>query len=485
MTPSLPPVLAKDVVDVAGVEDESVRDLRRALSETMPPKIKRTLSDSAILAERDDGLLHPEFGRLRDVAQPGGFRRHHVRQVNVNDGATESTYASSILVQLLSPTIMLSFLDLGENDDAMLLDEQDARLSRTKSSNTSTAVCITKVFFSSFMLMVPGGYRNSGLLGGAGALLFVVSLCIFAMVLLIDCRINTGPGYGYSDLARFLGGEWGHKFLLTTIMAAQVGFCCIWTLVIGQNLAILFPDIGVEVLLWVSLPVTIPLVWVRHLRFYTVTNLIAIVIQDFLLWPGACAYGFEGVNGLLPIYEAAQDKNSVKRLFIFVTGSILLFYAFFGTVFYLAFGDATEDMVTKNIPDGSPWQYLLPAGMVFVGLFSNPLNYFVLFATFEKQINWSTKPCTRKVQKNICRAGWALLLTTITWAGGNQLQNFLGLVGGLCCSTLALIVPALLHMVICKPKAVWVVVDLIMLIVGVAILLSSTTESILTWGNKK
>eukprot|EP00927_Polykrikos_kofoidii_P083697 TRINITY_DN8636_c0_g1_i7.p1 TRINITY_DN8636_c0_g1~~TRINITY_DN8636_c0_g1_i7.p1 ORF type:complete len:521 (+),score=52.88 TRINITY_DN8636_c0_g1_i7:51-1613(+) len=509
-----PPNLSQTDFKTPGLEDESVRDLRRALLTTSSPKRPRTLSDSAVgLDGRDESLLHPEIGRLRDVAQPGGFRRHHVRQqCHITAG---TRYANSVLVQLLTPAIALpSLRDRTEFiEDVVSIDEEEHDGAVTQSSNLATAIIIAKVFFGGFNVMVPGGFRESGLVGGPVSLVVTVSLCIHSMAMLIECRELLGPGNTYADLGRVFGGTWGVYMITCLIVLAQTGFICIWLLVGTVNLLLIFPDCDFAGMLWMSIPVLIPLVCVRHLRLFTVTNLIGIAIQSViasylvvlalhvllaegprsvdllnttnansLMFLGACAYGFEGVNTVLPVYEAAKHKESVAKILRVVSGSIMVFYAFFGFVFYSAFGADTAPVATENIPVDSIFRLLLPGAMVFVAMCTNPLNFFVLIGVYEKHIPGLKHSSWRKVYENICRVLLIVVLAALTWLGGNQLQNILGLVGGICCSMLALILPACIHIIVAKPKPLPFILDVFSGLLGCIIMVSSTTQAIMTWG---
>merc|ERR1712043_65754 len=57
---------------------------------------------------------------------------------------------------------------------------------------------------------------------------------------------------------------------------------------------------------------------------------------------------------------------------------------------------------------------------------------------------------------------------TVTWLGGDQLQNFLALVGGFCCASLALIFPAMLNIAICKPRGFGLWLDGMIFLSGIS-----------------
>merc|ERR1711870_113955 len=109
-------------------------------------------------------------------------------------------------------------------------------------------------------------------------------------------------------------------------------------------------------------------------------------------------------------------------------------------------------MATLNLPPGSFEGKMIPVISMLIGLASFPLQAFVIYQTYEPKFQWSSKHLVRKWSKNAMRSLVLLFIFTVTWLGGDQLQNFLALVGGFCCASLALIFPAMLNVVICKPQ---------------------------------
>lgn len=104
-------------------EDECIRDLRRELHSQggISSTLRKCVTPDDL---RDvDDLLDPDCGRVLDIMQPGGFRRHFVREAS-----PYNFYAHSSLVLLLQPTIqsrmfesywaMMDGFFLGDRDSA-------------------------------------------------------------------------------------------------------------------------------------------------------------------------------------------------------------------------------------------------------------------------------------------------------------------------------------------------------------------------------
>lgn len=107
---------------VRQAEDECIRDLRRALH--APGYIsasRRKCRTPEEIRDRGD-LLDPEIGRLRSLMQPGGFRRHFVRE-----SSPYNMVASYSLPQLLQPSLQSRmFESYWMVMDGLFLGDRDA-----------------------------------------------------------------------------------------------------------------------------------------------------------------------------------------------------------------------------------------------------------------------------------------------------------------------------------------------------------------------
>jgi len=427
-----------------------------------------------------------------------------VRQVVVDRGETPQVKTS--LVQLLLP--MLQEEDLVDNQEegpsAQTVRGGDA-------SNAAVGFVIAKNFFGSAFMVTPKGFEEAGMIGGPVCLLAVYLMEVRCMLNLIKCRQACGPGRRYEDLGSAVG-SWFPSVITVMIMLCQFGFCCIWLVTNMENLSMVFPQWSSTQRLWIQLPALLPLVMIRHLRLFAFTNSVGILFtaamvcyffyfmgdhlstfghapvrmintenSDALLWLGSCAYAYEGINIVLPTYESARDKPAVPKLLVSITFFNTCMYVAFGMLAYAAFGEEVASLASLNLPRGSVAGRAIPMISVLIGLVSFPLQAFVIFQTYEPKLSWSSSYRARKWQKNAGRALILLVTFTATWLGGDQLQNFLGLVGGFCCASLALIFPSLLHLAICRPAGLGYVSDVAILICGGAILSLSTVQSLASW----
>lgn len=419
-----------------------------------------------------------------------------------------------------APAIVRSQTDPVISDDSFELDERiefffpllrRETVSVGDASSVAVAFVIAKNFFGSAFMITPKGFEESGLLGGALCLLFVYLQEVVCMLNLIKCRQAMGKSVRYEDLGTAIG-SWFPPLITYMIVLCQFGFCCIWLVSNAENLSMVVPEWNGTWRLWIQMVPLFPLVWVRKLKYLAATNVIGIGFTavmvvfffvfmsnhlsnfgpqpvkmvntantDMLLWLGSCAYAYEGINIVLPTYESAVDKSAVPKLLVGITSFNTLMYIVFGCLTYLAFGAEVGSLATLNLPKGSAVGRVIPMLSVTIGLASFPLQAFVIYQTYEPKFKWSSKALTRKWQKNALRTLGLIFTFTVTWLGGEQLQNFLALVGGVCCASLALIFPSVLHIAICKPQGPSLWLDKFILLSGVCILILSTSEAIASW----
>lgn len=495
-------------------EDEAVKDLKRHLREAhdgaTKPGIERANTDPA-KETSNRNLPNPEIGRVRDLAKPGGFRRQHIQEKG-------AIIEEITLVQHLLPRLRAQDLD---EDMPKVLREADA-------SNAAVAFVIAKNFFGSCFMVTPKGFEEAGLFGGPLCLILVYLMEVRCMLNLIKCRNETkrqkeeageedgegegGDGEGYEHLGVAVFPSFP-ALITGMILLCQFGFVCIWLVCNAQNLGMVFPEWSITLRLWIQFPLLFALVWVRKLSYFAYTNLIGIIFTCFLvvfffwfmsdhiarcgaapteiintqnanlfLWLGTCAYAYEGINIVLPTYESAKDKKTMPKLLVGITSITTITYITFGMLAYTTLGTHVASMVSLNLSRDTFVGKAIPMTSVVIGLASIPLQAFVVFQTYEPKLTWSQTRLVRTWQKNIARSSFLMFSVFMTWLGGDQLQNFLALVGGVCCASLALIFPSILYIYICKPRGLALVLDWFIFCFGVFILCLSTYQALESWG---
>mmetsp|Transcript_136953 Transcript_136953/g.266433 ORF Transcript_136953/g.266433 Transcript_136953/m.266433 type:complete len:422 (-) Transcript_136953:120-1385(-) len=382
-----------------------------------------------------------------------------------------------------------------------------------KCSSVETFLVITKACFGSAFLLVPAGFRSAGIVGGPACILIVYVFMLTGMLRLLRCRQVLGPGNGFAELSTAALGPKGRAYVLWAVVLLSFGFNCIWCVTCANNMGMVLPGLSPTIRLWLFCPLACLLSQVRDLRSFTITNLIGILLcvstygylaclatwkifhegpqamhlfsgqmGNTLLWLGSCAYMFELIQSLLPIYEAAADQEQVPRMLVSITLSIAVLYTAFGLVFYCAFGEETEILATLNLPMGTAAGVFFPLCFAMVGAVTTPVIFFMIFQTYEPAVAWwSGHPHIKRQQVKAVRLLVVFAAYFLTWLGGQRLQSFLALVGGLLGANLSITVPAVLHLLICQPQGFERVWDVCTAIIGVFIMSVTTYQAVLTW----
>eukprot|EP00929_Paragymnodinium_shiwhaense_P025586 TRINITY_DN15438_c0_g1_i1.p1 TRINITY_DN15438_c0_g1~~TRINITY_DN15438_c0_g1_i1.p1 ORF type:complete len:508 (+),score=65.79 TRINITY_DN15438_c0_g1_i1:83-1606(+) len=458
--------------------DESVRDLKRHLR--------------AELAS-DDGPIrsNSDVGPMRDVvtasqlAVPGGFRRNFVAASCGADRPEAVEMRQSLISQLTDP--LRSFPQLLDDMDEDLKASRRASFAEGGgSSNTVTTFIIVKTFLAGAVLIIPKSYSLTGVLAGPVITIVIGYLCVYCMLLLVKCREAYGRAT-YSELAGCLGG-WAPKVVKTLVVLSQFGFACAEQIYVCKNVLKLvqpsLPKIQLWHLLFFFQVMNVPLACVRKLKSLAVTNLLAdIAIISCLIYlfgyglvqlgtngpsptvqyvgessavlefMGTMVYAYEGINVVLPIYEAHEKKEQFGKLFGTVLAGITLIFCTFGALWYSVFGAATLDTASLNLPEGIASDVvplLFAAGCAFtIPILVVPISQEVEPLLFPKA-TW-TNVTQRKWAKNFFRAAVLFFSALIAAVGGNDVQRFLAIIGGCCCGPLAFVLPSSMYIVMCKP----------------------------------
>ncbi|CAK0840627.1 unnamed protein product [Prorocentrum cordatum] len=389
------------------------------------------------------------------------------------------------------------------------------------------------------ILFLPAGVKNAGL-ASAWCISAVVGLVsTWCMLLVLDtarhlrCRGQVVADFGDIGAAAF--GPPGRLAVASAIVVAQMGFCTAYCVFVAENvqsvisratggfelhggtvgraghgeacdLAWPFSDWRLVYLiilvlvpliipgeaswdyLWVAvcaqataLP-TIPLTWVRQIRFFTLTNLLASVlvlasaaymltsfcvqlaaagvaegVQWFAL-PGTCvyfgtaAYAFEGIGVLLPIENSMAEPNRLPAVVCYTLGGTsLLQIAFAGTA-YLLYGESTSrrdrSIVTLSLSSGPALGGIAAVELVQVAwilevLLTFPLQLFPAAGLVEPACfrggSFRQRRSGRKwTNRNAIRAGLLLICVAVAMGGYTSVDNLVALIGALGCVPLAM-----------------------------------------------
>eukprot|EP00123_Amoebidium_parasiticum_P000899 comp11822_c0_seq1/m.6445 comp11822_c0_seq1/g.6445 ORF comp11822_c0_seq1/g.6445 comp11822_c0_seq1/m.6445 type:complete len:603 (-) comp11822_c0_seq1:17-1825(-) len=355
-----------------------------------------------------------------------------------------------------------------------------------------TVFTIFKAFIASGILFLPHGYMLSGWALANIILAIVGFLATYAMHLLLHTKAKlVADGkrvLSFGDIAYYAFGSWGRWAVEVAIFGSQMGFCCAYFAFVGENVhSVIFAladclAVDKIFIMICLIPVLVPMVWVRRLTYYAITNIIADILivvpliymaiteskhiqthgigpnvvafnwSTFLPFFGTTVYGLEGISMILPIEQAMKEKEKLPMVLnacmLFIVGLM----ATFGTLSYFTFGDQTASIITLNLGEGPEDNIVVSTiklAYCVAIIFTFPLMMFPNCKIVERKLFKHERHSGRKWSKNVTRLLLVLICFCIAVVGSDQVDSFVSIVGALCCTPLAFIFPAIFHWKIC------------------------------------
>eukprot|EP00164_Ancoracysta_twista_P011047 GFYU01016879.1.p1 GENE.GFYU01016879.1~~GFYU01016879.1.p1 ORF type:complete len:611 (+),score=113.17 GFYU01016879.1:98-1930(+) len=361
---------------------------------------------------------------------------------------------------------------------------------KTGSTPAQTVATIFKSFIGPGILFLPKGFANAGIAFAIPGMVLCGLLATICMLKLVSSKVTlemkTGKAVnGYGDIGLKTNGKLGQTLVNGSIFMSQFGFCGAYYIFVAKNLhnVLLFAsDCAVNVdkqyLILAMLPIVIPLCWIRKLGKLAATNILAdlfilfgllyIYVYDVLqvsperwqtvkyfnsehfgVFIGTAVYTFEGIALVLPIQEAMEDKRQLPSILSWSMLGITALLTSFAALGYCAFGDSIESPVTLNLRTDYTIVYFVQVLYCMAVIFTYPLMKFPAFRILETEfpaLVFHSKLPVRRWKKNIFRATVCMLCATVSILGLDQLDNFVSIIGSLCCVPLAFVYPALFHL---------------------------------------
>ncbi|KAJ2994373.1 neutral amino acid transporter [Globomyces sp. JEL0801] len=352
---------------------------------------------------------------------------------------------------------------------------------------------LLKAFVGIGVLFLPKAFYNGGISFSIVTMLVLGFLTQHCMLLLVECSRALG-GKSFGDIANHLYGNNMRTVILGSIAISQMGFCCAYFIFVGQNLRdILMIASNCELILpdWffilIQLLLYIPLAWVRKIKHFGITSLIADVFilvglgyifsfdvvklaqegfqpvpafnpTQFPLFIGTAMFAFEGICLILPIADSMKQPERFSRVVnvgMFVIGGI---FVTVGALSYLALGQKVETIVFLNLPK-SPVVTGIQFFYAIAIMLSFPLTLYpaikitetgnlILFTLVIFGHSTGKGSNLIKWEKNLYRASLTSTLGLVAWAGSTNLDKVVSLVGCFACIPLSFIYPSLFHIAI-------------------------------------
>lgn len=285
----------------------------------------------------------------------------------------------------------------------------------------------------------------------------------------------------YGDLGLYALGPGGKRLVDVAIVVSQIGFCCGYLIYLTRNLSIYIPWISERGWLVLLLPPLFCLTLLRHLNklaffslFAQVSNTLALAVvfwfdfshseeipfhpkefslKGFPFFFAVAIYCYEGAGMILSLEASVHEskRETFRNIFVCTMTGLTTLYIAFGISGYLSFGPHTQDIITLNLPHGHG-SVVDFAAMVKICLgislfFTYPMMMFPVTHLLDKTMGIHALP----YKGNVLRMVLVVVTGMVVWVVPN-FAILMSLIGSLCCTLLAFILPAMFHMQIFKHR---------------------------------
>ncbi|KAI1286793.1 Proton-coupled amino acid transporter 4 [Halotydeus destructor] len=381
-----------------------------------------------------------------------------------------------------------------------------AKMASQQTSSEQTMMHILKSNLGTGVLAMPAALSYVGLAVGCFGipiLGFITTHCIYILVQCqqIVLQRRAVKVLTYEQLveqAMLLGPPWlrkyaitGSNFVATFVQLTQFGVCCVYALFVAENLRTvaintnIFGDtysaVDVRVYLLCMYPIMAVLCWTSSLKklayVSTIANALQIVglaiichnltiglpslwsrplftsIDRIPLYLTSVVFAFEGICVVLPVYGAMRKPETfLGPSGVLCTSMALVTILYFTVGFYgyIKFGDQSQGSITLNLPS-APIYELVRVIFMFALLLSCPLQMLVSINFFWPSVERALPEKCSKRTVTLVNLVYRSALVAVTYllAGVVPLLDLIiSLVGALCSSTIALIFPPLIQLVV-------------------------------------
>ncbi|CAN6203458.1 unnamed protein product [Urochloa humidicola] len=342
------------------------------------------------------------------------------------------------------------------------------------------------------VLGLPYAFRAAGWLAGSVGVAAAGFATLYCMLLLVDCRDKLEEDedeecyhghYTYGDLGEKCFGTIGRCLTEILILVSQAGGSVAYLIFIGQNLHSIFSQLmsPAGFIFAILLPVQIALSFIRSLSslspfsiFADVCNVLAmaIVIKEDLqlfdhpfsnrtafngLWAvpfsfGVAVFCFEGFSMTLALEASMAERRKFRWVLSQAVAAIITVYVCFGVCGYLAYGEATKDIITLNLPNN--WlSAAVKVGLCIALAFTFPVMMHPIHEIVETR--FTSSGCFQKLSRNVRGAEWlglhssriaVVTILTVVASFIPAFGSFISFVGSTMCALLSFVLPAIFHL---------------------------------------
>ena len=349
---------------------------RRTEAEEAARKVKFQRSQSVTLLRSEPQDEDLDYESMR---QPGGFRRHHLRQNAPspqpgpsNAGPVRPAFAQQQQQPSFLTRNFYEFLSLyghfageelededdsptpseirqssrqasrarqtpgadseeeGIGEEAPLLDRQVPKRKRRddhgpKKGVTGTILILLKSFVGTGVLFLPRAFLNGGMLFSFVVLLLVAGLSYYCFLLLTTSRLKLGGSF--ADMGEAMYGKYMRTLINASLVISQIGFSSAYIVFTSENLrAFILAVSDCKTYIDIKLMILMQLIIFLPLSLYRNLNNISIVVYvaDIFIVLGLVYLYYYGISTLIEqggIADIALFNSQSWTLFIGTVGS--------------------------------------------------------------------------------------------------------------------------------------------------------------------
>lgn len=396
-----------------------------------------------------------------------------------------------------------------EEDDDDPLKEEVPENART--NYVQTLMNLMNGIIGSGVLSMPLAFMNGGWLVSLILTPIIGMISAYCIHLLLAVNVyltnltNKSSPFDYHDMAEyaFVNGpkrlqryaKTARMVVITTIVGTQVGACCVYYVFIATNVQKFLDDrMGKDhspsrsICLLIILPVVVGINWIRNIKYLSymsalsnvlqvagisvvLYNLFSKPIQDIHRLPMmgdkipqyfvTTLFIFEGSSVSMSLYKAIRKPRQFRMpLGVLNVGAIIImfFYSGVGFLGYLQYGDKTEGTITGSLPS-TPLYDAVQLSYAIVVLGTYPVLLYVPIQVLWGIIKKKIGPRLSGTHDRKLQGGFKLLVAELAFRAGlvlityilaeviPKLDLIIALVGAVTSSSIAVMIPSILHTV--------------------------------------
>uniref|UniRef100_A0A0D9ZV86 Amino acid transporter transmembrane domain-containing protein n=1 Tax=Oryza glumipatula TaxID=40148 RepID=A0A0D9ZV86_9ORYZ len=287
------------------------------------------------------------------------------------------------------------------------------------------------------VLGLPYAFRTAGWVAGSLGVAAAGCATLYCMLLLVDCRDKleekeseeTYHGhYTYGDLGEKCFGTIGRCLTEILILVSQADVCNVlaMAIVIKEDLQLFdhpFANRSAFNGLW-AIPFTF----------------------------GVAVFCFEGFSMTLALESSMAERRKFRWVLSQAVVGIIIVYACFGVCGYLAYGEATKDIITLNLPNS--WSSAaVKVGLCIALVFTFPVMMHPIHEIVEER--FQSSGCFQKLSHKVRGAEWVglhssrIVMVTILSVVASFIPafgSFISFVGSTVCALLSFVLPTIFHL---------------------------------------